>query len=60
LLLQISEKLTGPGATFKSTTGRWLCDGKMDRLQDEPGPGSYNPTQEEKRSYFYNIYRKWV
>lgn len=45
------------GAVFKSVTGRMPSSGGT---KTKIGPGSYDPMDGAKRSYFYNIHSVWV
>ena len=47
------------GAVFKSNTSRWMS-ANIRHGATNPGPGTYNPTVLDKRSYFYNIEGKWI
>lgn len=47
------------GAVFKSITGR---RGNEPNTTSELGPGHYDPvhTADVKKSYFYNVHKKWI
>lgn len=53
-----SEKSELSGAVFKSITSRGTAPETSDRL--DPGPGYYNPIDELRRSYFYNVNGRWI
>ena len=46
------------GAVFKSTTSRWMSTNTINSTA--PGPCSYDPMFPKKRSYLYNVERKWI
>ena len=46
------------GAVFKSTTSRWMSTNTINSTT--PGPCSYDPMFPKKRSYLYNVERKWI
>lgn len=46
------------GSVFKSITGRLMSDNVDSNTK--LGPGCYNPVNEVKRSYMYNVHSVWV
>ncbi len=55
----ILEKHLVSGAAFKSNTSRWMS-ANIRGGGSFPGPGTYNPTTLDKRSYLYNVQGKWI
>lgn len=57
--LPTDEKRLVSGAVFKSTTSRWMSAHTLNNTTT-PGPCYYDPVFPKKRSYLYNVERKWI
>lgn len=59
IIIVIVEKHLVSGAVFKSNTSRWMS-ANIRHGASNPGPGTYNPSLIDKRSYLYNVQGKWI